>query len=89
MFLRMLRPGIPFLIEAYEVGDWFHQSFLDPRSNMMVLPSFLFLIRKAKVGMFMCSCPFCTGSTKDLAGTTMSVVVLIMDTSTVELDWGI
>ena len=89
MFLGTLRPGIPFLIEAIETGEWFHQSFLAPRSNMMVLPSFLFLMRKAKVGMFMFSCPFCTGPTKDLAGTTMSVVVLIMDTSTVELDWGI
>ena len=56
---------------------------------MMDLPSFLFLIRKAKVGMFMCSCPFCTGATKASLGTTMSVVVLMMETSTVELDWGI
>ena len=89
MFLGMLRPGTPYLIEAYVAGELFHQSFLDPRSNMMVLPSFLFLIRKAKVGMFMCSWPFWTGSTKDSVGTTISVVVLIMDTSTVEVNWGI
>ena len=55
---------------------------------MMVLPRCLFWIRKAKVGRFMCSCPFWTGPIKALAGTTMSVVVLMMDISTVELDWG-
>ena len=55
---------------------------------MMDLPNFLFSTRKAKVGMFMCSCPFCTGSTKALAGTTMAVVVSMMDTSTIDLDWG-
>lgn len=55
---------------------------------MMVFPSFLFLIRKAKVGKFICSCPFWTGCTKAFAGTTMSVVVLMMETSTVESDRG-
>lgn len=54
----------------------------------MVLPNFLFSTRKAKVGKFTCSCPFCTGSMKVLAGTTISVVVLMIDTSTKEPDWG-
>lgn len=56
--------------------------------TMIVFPSFLFLIRKAKVGKFMCSCPFWTGCTKAFAGTTISVVVLIIETSTVESDRG-
>jgi len=56
--------------------------------TMTVFPSFLFLTRKAKVGKFMCSCPFWTGCTKAFAGTTISVVVLIMETSTVESDRG-
>lgn len=55
---------------------------------MIVLPSFLFLMRKAKVGKFKCSWPFWTGCTKAFAGTTMSVVVLIIETSTVESDGG-
>ena len=49
---------------------------------MKVLPCFLFCTRKANVGMFMVSWPFCTGCTKAQAGTTMSVVVFIMCTST-------
>lgn len=49
---------------------------------MKVLPCFLFLIRKAKVGMFMVSWPFWTGCTNAQAGTTISVVVFMMETST-------
>ena len=49
---------------------------------MKVLPSFLFCTRKANVGMFMVSWPFWTGCTKAQAGTTMSVVVFMMCTST-------
>ena len=80
--LATLRPGIPFLIEPWAAGAWFHQSFLQPRSNMKVLPCFLFFTRKAKVGMFMVSWPFWTGCTNAPAGTTISVVVFIMCTST-------
>lgn len=88
MFFGIDNPGIPFLIELYPAGAIFHQSFRHPRSNMIFFPGFLFLTKKAKVGKFIVSWPLRTGWTKAQAGTIMSVVVLMIDTSTVESDAG-